>query len=205
MGLLPTPRAGMGPGQSNEGDLVDNSGAAPAVDDRGTAGVDDDGERPNVSPEEQAQYEEFVANAMEIIYPRGEEGAVSPQVIEQLSAGDDRIEALAQTAVQLTIAVEDSAEKAGPQLDDSVVMHGGIAILEELAEIAEAAKVHDYSEDEMQGATYRAMDLYRELGEQSGKVDPDALKAQFGEIMDADKRGDVQSVLPQIPKEGANG
>ena len=59
--------------------------------------------------------------------------------------------------------------------------------------------------NELQAATYRAMDLYREIGEQNGRVDPDALKQQFGEIVDADKRGDVQSVLPQIPKEGGNG
>lgn len=206
MGLLPT-RAGMGPGQNNEGDLVDNSGAAPSADDRGmpAEGVDDGDGEANVTPEEQAQYDKFVRNGLEIIYPKGEGAQVSPKVIEQLSAGAEPIENLANTAVQITIAVEDSAEAGGVQLDDAVVMHGGIAILEELAEVAEAAKIHDYSEDELQGATYRALDLYREIGQQTGKVDPEALKAQFGEIVEADKRGDVQSVLPQIPREGGNG
>lgn len=203
MGLMD--RAGMGPGQNAEGDLVDNSGAPPSPIDRGgmsgdpSQGVDDGDGQPNVSPEEQAQYDKFVRNGLEIIYPQGEGAQVSPQVIQQLKGGDDPIENLANTAVHLTIAVEDSAEQGGVQLDDAVVMHGGIAILEELAEVAEAAKIHDYSEDELQGATYRAMDLYREIGEQSGRVDPNALKQQFGEIVDADKRGDVRSVLPQLP------
>jgi hypothetical protein len=210
MGLLPIAR-GAGPGQNNEGDLVDNSGAPPSPDDRGAPagdpaeGVDDGDGASNVSPEEQAQYDKFVRNGLEVIYPKGEDAQVSPQIMQQLQGGDDPIENLANTAVHLTVAVEESAEQGGVQLDDAVVMHGGIALLEELAEVAEAAKVHDYSEDELQAATYRAMDLYREIGEQNGRVDPDALKQQFGEIVDADKRGDVQSVLPQIPKEGANG
>ena len=40
----------------------------------------------NASPEEQAQYEKAVDNALELIYPQGQQGKVEPAVIEQLKA-----------------------------------------------------------------------------------------------------------------------
>lgn len=184
---------------------IQQAGATPApggdpsrIDDS-----DEQGEQPNVSPEEQAQYDEFVNNGLKVIYGggEGEEPGARPDILNRLRESSDPIENLANTTVWLVTMLETSAEKGGAQLDDAVVMHGGKAILEELAEVAEAANIHDYSEKEMEGAWYRGLDLYRETATQDGRVDPDALKAQFGEIEEADRQGRMGDILPQMGSE----
>ncbi len=174
------------------------------------AGGDVDGEAPNVSPEEQAQYDKLVGNAMEIIYPQGEGATVSPAVLDQLSGKQDEeamqvfaqaqpplqnapIDNLASTAVMILLTLEDSAAQAQVNLDDAVLYHGGAAILEELAEVAEAAQIHDFSEEELEGALYRGLDLYRIS---SQRVDPEQLSQEFGQIEQADKAGNLGQLLP---------
>lgn len=184
-----------------QGDVPADPAAAPAAapaDD----GSGDTGETPNVTPEEQAAYDQFVKNGMEVIYS-DEGGNVRPDILNRLRQHpDDPIHTLANVAVWLTINVEQSAEQSGAQIDDDVLMHGGIALLEELAEVSGAAKIHTYDEKEVNAATLAAMDLYREAMTQSGKIDPEQLKQEFGQIVAADKAGNVASVLPQI-KDGA--
>lgn len=79
---------------------------------------------------------------------------------------------------------------------DDVVLHGGVAIIEELIEVAEAAKIHDFSEQDIEGITYRAMDLFRTA---SPRVDQDALKAEFGQVVEADRAGTLGKILPGLP------
>ena len=185
----PAPAAGSQPGASR----IDDS--------------DEQGQQPNVSPEEQAQYDAFVGNGLKVIYgeganPSGEdEPAVRPDILNRLKESSDPLENLANTTVWLVTMLETSAEKGGNQLDDAVVMHGGKAMLEELAEVSEAAGIHDYSEKEMEGAWYRGLDLYRETATQDGRVDPESLKEQFGEIQRADEQGRMGDVLPQMGTE----
>lgn len=163
---------------------------------------DEEGQQPNVTPEEQAQYDAFVGNGLKVIYgAEGEEAGARPDILNRLKESSDPLENLANTTVWLVTMLETSAEKGGNQLDDAVVMHGGKAMLEELAEVAEAANIHDYSEEEMEGAWYRGLDLYRETATQDGRVDPDALKEQFGEIQRADEQGRMGDVLPQLGTE----
>lgn len=164
--------------------------------------------QPNVTPEEQAQYEMVVRNALKIIYPEGEQAAVSPQVMKGLSGSKEPVMNLAITAVTIVTGLRDSAKKAGQPIDQDVLFHAGVAIIEELAEVAEAAKIHDYSDKDEESALYLALDMYRSAGEQSGDVDKEALTQQWGQIVEADKQGRVGEVLPGIEsrmKEAGNG
>lgn len=161
------------------------------------------------SPEEQAIYDRFVRTVMGVIYPEGPE-QVSPQIMQNLQGQfDQRAQAmfaeavppvqatpndsLAQTGVLLTIAVESAMERSGQQIPDDVVFHAGAEVMEMLAELAEAAGIVDLSEDEMNAVMLRAMDLYRIS---SPRVDPEALAAEFGQIIEADRAGNMDQVLP---------
>lgn len=155
----------------------------------------DDGEQPNVTPEEQAEYEQIVNNALEIIYPEGEE-ALSPQVKEGLTGSDKPVLNLATTAVTIITGLVESAKQAGKALNQDVLFHAGAAILEELAEAAEAFKIHDYSEEDIERALYLAVDMYREGATQAGDINPDELKAGFEELKAANDRGELDQVLP---------
>lgn len=176
--------------------------AAPGGEDEGS----------NVSPEEQAQYDKFMTNALEIIYPQGEEAQVSEAVLNDLSGKPDpeaaqlfaeadppveasAIDNLASSTVQIVLMLEGSAQEAGADIADDVVFHAGKDILEELAEVAEAAGIYDYDEKEMEGAFYRALDLYRIS---SPRVDQQALSQEFQQIQRADQDGSLAQLLPGI-------
>jgi len=215
----------LGSGGAGDGMTMKVGPASPAPAGGGQADPsriddsDEQGQQPNVTPEEQAQYDAFVSNGLKVIYgqsgasaekaegpeasegPQDPEPAVRPDILNRLKESSDPLENLANTTVWLVTMLETSAEKGGTQLDDAVVMHGGKAMLEELAEVSEAAGIHDYSEKEMEGAWYRGLDLYRETATQDGRVDPESLKEQFGEIQRADEQGRMGDVLPQMGTE----
>lgn len=160
------------------------------------------------SPEEQAQYEGFVTSALAMIYPEQTPGEVNPAILANLrgqfepdalamfeaaepALTDSPQDSVAATAVLLTVMNESRG-----QFTDDVVMHGGAAIVEELVEVSEAAKIHDFSDRDMETVTYRAMDLYRIS---SPRADPAALTEQFKLLMQANEQGNLGAVLPGLP------
>lgn len=178
----------------------------------GNAAVDSDvdGEAPNATPEEQAQYDQFMNNALEIIYPaqtqgqpseeilRNLSGQMAPQSAEMLAQADppisnNPIDNLAATGVSLIIMLEGSALQAKVDVMDNVLFHVGKDVLEELAEVAQAAGIYDYSEQEMESSFYRALDIYRVS---SPTVDQNQLSQQFGAIVEADRSGQLGQILP---------
>lgn len=160
----------------------------------------------NASPEEQAQYEQFVTNSHQLLYQQGREGGeIRPEVLQSLQVGEQgqqgdgpnpAIMALAQTAVNVVSQLDDSAREAGSPVSDDVLYHGATAVIEELAEIAQAAQIHDFSEDELNGALMQAIDLYRPKLIESGRTNEETLKAQFEEINQAEAAGKLGDVLP---------
>ena len=201
------------------------------------------------TPEEQQLYEKFVNQAMDMIYPPDRRGAVSPQIMADLTGQIDGQAAqlfqgaepplsgtpqdnVAATAVVLTIVLDGSLgyskmaremEQRGSQMPpeqepgegmeaesgsedeapdfNAVLLHGGKTLIEELVEVAEAAKIHDFSPEDMDGIVYRAMDLYRVASENSGNpgYDKASLTREFDGLVQADKAGNLSSVLPGLP------
>ena len=198
MGLLPISKP-----TGNAAPEVSAEGAPPAP---GEATINsEDG---NVSPEEQAEYDEFVGHAMDLMYKDGEEGAaVMPEILEALNVGPPQgaeeganpaIMALAQTAVTIITKLDDSAREQGRVISDDVLMHGGVEIIEQLGDIAEAANFYDYSEEDMIGAFQQAVDLYRPKLIADGRTTEETLKAQFAELNEADAAGKLGDVLPGL-------
>jgi hypothetical protein len=187
-GIMPQPQQDTPPSQGGE-----EPGAPPA--DR--VGADEGEEK--ASPEEQKEYEGFVLAAMEIIYGGGK---VKPEILKLLDddPADLKAElgdseefqqfspsvALAGAAV---VVVLELVKKADGNVTDSVVLHGGKEILEELGHIATEAGIHDFSDDELNKAFYIALDLYRETATAQGLLDPSQLKEEFGQIKAADEQG----------------
>ena len=177
-------------------------GAAPA--DMGSA------DQGNVTPEEQAEYDAFIRNAHEVIYDQNNE--VSPVFIQHLKGEMDEqtaqmfagvepplsgnpVDNLAVASVLLTMFLDSSAAQAGKDIPNDILYHAGVELVEEMAEVADAAGIHDYSEKELEGGFYRALDLFRTA---SPRVDKDALGEEFAEIANADKNGTLEQMLPGI-------
>lgn len=156
-------------------------------------------EESNVTPEEQAQYDEFVANGMNLIYD--EKGL--QQTLESLEGDGSPIEGLASTLIGVVSRLEDSAEEAGTPISGDVVYHGGVELLEQLAEMSSKAKLHDYSEEDMESALFMALDQYRQMRQQQGKLPEDELKADFNSILQAEQAGNLDQALPGIEEYAA--
>lgn len=145
------------------------------------------------SPDEQAQYDTFVDKAYELIYNGGK---VNPQILKSLEGAGEPVDGLANTTAMVVIRLEDAAEQSGKKLSPDVMLHGGAEVLQDLADLAKQAGVHEYSKDEIQGATYQALDIYRAIRQKQGKLDIPAIQQDFQEIMQASQAGQLDSLLP---------
>lgn len=158
-------------------------------------GENEEAEEPNVSPEEQAQYDKFVGNAMELIYT--EDGKVQDEVLARLSTGNKPMDVLAQTTVWLVMLVENSAEQSGQRIEDDVLFHAAKEVHEQLIEVAEAADIHTFKEAEVQGSWYQALDMYREANsDEGGRFNPEVAAQEFAALNEADREGRADEVLP---------
>lgn len=167
------------------------SGAGPMDFD----GQDTQTEEPNVTPEEQAQYDKVVKNGMELIYDPN--GQVTPEVMKRLSTGNKPIESLSQTAVWLVMMVEQDANRNNFPIEDDVLLHAGKELFEQLADVAEALGIHKFKEAELQGAWYNALDMYREANQdEGGRIDKDQAANEFAQLNEADKEGRADELIP---------
>lgn len=148
--------------------------------------MEDGGGQPNVSPEEQAQYEAFVNAALTLISDDNTEAGL----LKSLGGSKDPILSLASTAVNVVKRVEAAAAKKNQQIPGEIILHGGQEIVEALAAMAAAAGIHDYTPEEVEGAFYRAADMYREDKAAAGEIDEAAAKSDIEELKAADQAGD---------------
>lgn len=163
------------------------------AEDMGAPDEGEDGEeQPNVTPEEQAQYDQFVDNAFSLIYDKRS----LPNVLKALDGDGNFVDGLAHTTVTIVARVLDSAKQAGQKISGDVVLHGGKEIMEDLADTAGKAGIHDYTQDEIDAAFLRAMDLARERFTQAGDVDTEALKTEFAAVIAADRQGRLEEFVP---------
>lgn len=130
----------------------------------GTVGAEDDaGGEEQATPEEQAQYEQIIDNGLKLIYDKQS----MPGVVEALGGDGDPIDGLATVAAGVLGQLERSATEAGKPLDPVVLYHAGIALLEDLADLAGRAGVHTYTEEEAGQALERMGEVWQaEHGQQ---------------------------------------
>lgn len=199
--------------EMNQGAPAGSQGAPPSQ----SKYIDD--ETPNVSPEEQAEYEEFMKNVQTLIYADVEEGTrVRPEILQALQGagqapaaqdappqgadpqaqgqGNPAVMALAHTAVTLVTQIDDSARKAGRPISDDVLQEGALDTIRELSEVATNANIHDFKEQDIMGAYVQAIDMYRPKLIEDGRTSEETLKGQFAELSDADAAGKLGDILP---------
>lgn len=165
-----------------------------------------DSDTQNASPEEQAQYERFVANGMLVIY--GEE--MMPKLVEQMRSIPDPKEALATAAYAVFTRVMSAADDAGQKPSGDVLYNAGQELFEHTAELATKADIHDFEKDTeaMEGAWYLALDKVR----MDGGFDQQEVAQDFEQIRAADQAGQLNELLgtelqqpKQMPEGPANG
>lgn len=174
--------------------------------------VDDDDEgAPNVSPEEQQAYEDFVSSAMELIY---EGGKVNPYILSILDDDPTDIKEIFGEVLPLDEPTEDGTtlwEREGPVIalaaaavvvvlelvrkmgderpDDTVLAHAASEIVADIADTSNQTGGHKYTDAEASEAYRKAADLWREAASAEGLIDLTQATEEFNQIVAADKAG----------------
>ncbi|PGH55880.1 hypothetical protein CRT60_21755 [Azospirillum palustre] len=156
------------------------------------------GEQPNVSPEEQAEYDRFIDQAFRLVYDEKS----FPAILKRLTATPDPVEGLAAVVVMVVSRLKDSAQQQGVEVSPGVLFHGGSELLEDIADTAAKAGIHQYTDQEMEKALYRALDLYRAMDQRAGG-DRQAFQQDWDALVQADRQGRLGDLVPQLA--GASG
>lgn len=183
---VPMPPPGAAPEMPSE-EMPPEEEAPEEAPEEGEGG--DDG---NVSPEEQAQYDEFVNNGLRLIYDK----QTMPKVLESLKGGGNPISGLANTLVTVVVTLEKQAEAAQAELSHDVIFHAAFELASDLANLQKEAGIAELNDDEVEQAIYMAVDLYRSQKENAGQLDVDGITEDMAELMEADQAGKLDSVLP---------
>ena len=138
-------------------------------------------------------YKRFVGRALQTIYDE----KIMPRVIEMLDGEGDPMEGLASAAAMITSRVATTAEKGGATLTGDVVFAAGREILQDLAELSRIMDIKDYTEDNaaLEGAWFRAIDKFRGLMEQVGRVNPETASKQMEMLAKMDESGELETKL----------
>lgn len=165
-------------------------------------------EETSVSPEEQAEYDEFVTNGMKLIYSEN----TMDQVLQTIESDGDPVQGLGNAVATVIMRLEDSAEKGGREISGDVKLNAATELLEQMADLAKEAGIHDFSEQELEAALYRGLDTYREARQEQGRLPKEELTEDFAELIEADREGRVDEVVPGLEEyarqrapEGAGG
>jgi hypothetical protein len=154
------------------------------------------GEEQQASPEEQAQYEHFIAKGYEIIYDQ----KMLPKIIAMLEGGGDPVEGLARAASLVVGRLIDLATKAGDKLPGDVLLHAGTAVFEDLANLSRVAKIKDFSTDQdaFEAAYFKALDMLRQRLQESGGIDQAAAAADLDKLQQMDQAGELEAMFRNL-------
>jgi hypothetical protein len=148
--------------------------------------------RAQASPEEQAIYEKFVLNCLNILYDPKVRGTVATML---KGADHDPIGVLAKIAVMIVSRVNDSANG---QLDHVLMQQGATELIEAIAQLSDVIHAHHYTDEEKQGALYRGTDMFQAELKAKGEIDPNAAKAQMQQLAQADQSGELDRQMPGL-------
>jgi hypothetical protein len=198
--------------------------------DQGSGGADtvgDDAGQEQASPEEQAQKDAIVKAAFMLMYGGGRVRPVILQLLDNdptdlkqifgkvlpldqpvdpknpqsptLWQAQGPIIALAATGVVIMLEV---LKQMGGQLPDGgIILHAGAEIIEDLGHIAALAGKTKFTPADLAEALRKGADLFREAAAEAGMIDLNQVKAEFGQIVQADKAGQINKLLPGLPKD----
>jgi len=162
--------------------LMPQQGVAPETNYEG---------EPNVSPEEQAAYEKFVDNGLKLISDEN----MAPQILKRIGEAENKAEGLAGAVVSVVVRLEQSAQQSGRQIDPGIVMHGGMELMEAIAQMSTAFGVHAFDDKQIESAVYIAMDQYGTQAVGKGTLNKEALAEDVSMLQQADQSGNLDQLF----------
>ncbi len=137
---------------------------------------DAQGEQPNVSPEEQKQYDVVVTAAMKIMYDKGR----LQTIVQKLDQGKDNLsQAIGHTAAMILMSVRSSVQKQGRTIPDDIVFAVGEDVVAQLCDIAVASKIIKQEQVEAiaNAAMFEGVRAWGSAMAKNGDITPDVKRA----------------------------
>lgn len=168
----------------------------------------DDGEEDGepVSPEEQAQYNNIVVNAMSMMYSNPDMAGMIARRLKSEAENFGIANAIGQQTANIMLSVVRAMKKTGEEPDPDVVQNAGMEIFAEVFEIAErTGQVPRGQEDKIkQDAVYEGTRYYGDKMLKSGEITPE-MQQQARQAVEQDVARSQQQPqqAPQPPQPGA--
>lgn len=151
-----------------------------------------EGEASNVSSEEQKVYDQVVGNALKMISSPKTRGGI----LRMLQGDGNPEEGLATTAATVVKRVLDSARQAGMRVSGDIMFPAGQEIFGALADLQADAGIADLDDEQTERAMLRGLDLFRDMASADGSLDKAAFERDFAAMMEADKAGRLDEMVP---------
>jgi hypothetical protein len=143
-------------------------------------------------PVDPEMMKKYVANCMSVVT-----GGL-PTIIKTVTQSPDKVAALAQSAVFVVLRVEDSLEQSGGQLNLAMTFEGGAETVTDIVDAMQKAGVYTYSQKEIDAAFLRAVDQYRMIRDQQGRLDPAMFRAKIEQLKQAQTDGTLDKQYPGL-------
>lgn len=134
------------------------------------------------TPEQQAQYNKFVGMALSMLFKED----FLPKAVEAIKGSSTPVDGMARLGAGIASRLYDKAKQAGEEIEIIVMMHGGLEVMGEIAELANKAGI-EVSMEMAEAAYYQAADMVKSHLENQGDLDGDDIEdfedftAEFGE------------------------
>ena len=151
------------------------------------------------TPEQQDQYDRFVATAMNLMYER----EMVPKMLQLLEGGGDPVEGLARATTMITARVATAAEEGGEQLSGDVLFNAATEIFQQLADVSDAAGMGNFAEDRdmLEAAYFRTLDEFRTLMQDAGRVNQEAAMRDLQGLEAMSESGDLEATLRRLAED----
>jgi hypothetical protein len=159
--------------------------------------------------EEQAQYTIVVSRAVKLFHGSGRD-----QTLKMLASGESPADSIGRTAAMTIRMIKKSADEAGKPIDDGILYHAGVEIVEELFEYGTQANVFQFADaqeaqEQHDEALFYALKYYGEEALAAGEIDQGemqkAMQQGIQQEQSAKVGGAVRQAMdgPQTPPQGA--
>lgn len=162
----------------------------------------------NVTPQEQRQYDLVMQQARGILFGKGDDDSGFRIVLDKLGQGRKQIgETIGHTAAMVLLSVQKGIAKKGRQVPPEILFHAGDEVIDDLIEIAEAAKLMDAKDTERvkKEAMFEALRIAGQTEIDEGRVTPEkqaAAKAEMQQVL-AMAQKKPGAAAPEKPAEPA--
>lgn len=151
------------------------------------------------SPEEQQIYNMFVGMCMVLLW----DTKFMQTAIEVIRKANTTMEGVAKVAAMVAFRVFSEGKSKGQEIPASVVLHGGMEVIDQVVELSLAAGFEPMTDQEVEMAHYGAADYFRDYVEKAGLADPEQMEMDRKEIEAMQADGRLAGVMQAIQQEQA--